>query len=189
MAAPFDPGALNRVFGELEAAARAQLAEEGFADADVELRRFADMKFNLQIHRVEVPVPEGDLGPAEAEAQVGAFVERYEEIYGRGSAFAGAGVQIGVLRVVARGRVRTPRPQALGEGAAARPASERPVWWANGGFRDTPVYDGTELGAGAAFYGPAVVEMPETTIVVPPGHRGRVDALGSFVISLDGGAS
>jgi N-methylhydantoinase A len=188
MSAPFDPAALNRVYGELEAAARAQLAEEGFVDEAIELRRFADMKFNLQIHRVEVPVPAGEVGPAEAEAQVDAFVERYEQIYGRGSAFAGAGVQVGVLRVVARGRVRTPRPQAMEGEPAARPAGERPVWWADGGFRDTPVYDGTKLGAGASLEGPAVVEMPETTIVVPSGHRGRVDALGSFVIGLDGAA-
>jgi N-methylhydantoinase A/oxoprolinase/acetone carboxylase beta subunit len=45
------------------------------------------------------------------------------------------------------------------------------------------------MGAGAVVDGPAVVEMPETTIVVHPGQRGRVDALGSFVISVDGGAA
>jgi N-methylhydantoinase A len=190
MAAPFDPGALNRVYGELEATGRAQLREEGFADDAIALRRFADMKFNLQIHRVEVPVPGGDLGPAEAAAQVEAFVERYEQIYGRGAAFVGAGVQIGVMRVVARGRVRTPRPSAIADGASATPVGERPVWWeAERGFRETAIYDGTLAGAGAAIDGPAVVEMPETTIVVHPGQRGRVDRQGSFVISVDGGGS
>jgi N-methylhydantoinase A len=189
MGAPFDAAALTRAYEELEAAARAQLREEGFGDDAIELRRFADMKFNLQIHRVEVPVPAGPLGPDEAAAQVDAFVERYEQIYGRGSAFAGAGVQIGVLRVVARGRVRTPRPAPLGEGPAGDPVAEREVWWEGGRFRATPIHDGTRMGAGAVVDGPAVVEMPETTIVVHPGQRGRVDALGSFVISVDGGAA
>jgi N-methylhydantoinase A len=63
------------------------------------------------------------------------------------------------------------------------------VWWEGGGFRATPIHDGTRMGAGAVVDGPAVVEMPETTIVVHPGQRGRVDALGSFVISVDGGAA
>jgi len=184
MAAPFDADALNGLYDELEGRARAQLAEEGFTGDAVEIRRFADMKFNLQIHQVEVPVPGGTLGPAEAEAQVDRFVERYEQVYGAGSAFTGAGVQAGVFRVSARGRVRTPSlVQRPADGRRPEPAT-RDVYWDGRGFTPTAVHRGEELGPGAEVAGPAIVEMAETTIVVPPGDTGRVDPYGSFVITI-----
>ena len=97
---PFDAGRLGEIYAELEERALTQLADEGFADADVALSRYADMKFSLQIHQVEVPVPGGELTEATMEQQIETFIERYESIYGKGSAFTGAGVQIGVFRVV-----------------------------------------------------------------------------------------
>ena len=40
---------------------------------------------------------------------------------------------------------------------------------------DTPVYDRSELPAGAEFEGPAVVEQLDSTTVVPPGVEVKVD--------------
>jgi N-methylhydantoinase A len=154
----------------------------------VEIRRFADMKFNLQIHQVEVPVPGGELSAEQAEAQVGRFVERYEQVYGAGSAFTGAGVQAGVFRVSARGKVRTPSlVQRSPDGRRPAPGT-RDVHWEGEGFRPTDIHRGEDLGPGAAVEGPAIVEMAETTIVVPPGDTGTVDPYGSFVITIGKGA-
>jgi N-methylhydantoinase A/oxoprolinase/acetone carboxylase beta subunit len=33
--------------------------------------------------------------------------------------------------------------------------------------------------------GPAVIEMPETTIVLRPGSAGRLDEYGNFVIEIE----
>ncbi len=189
MAAPFEAGALNDVFAELEGRARTQLESEGFTGEQVEIRRFADMKFNLQIHQVEVPVPDGELTPELAETQVDRFVTRYEQVYGAGSAFTGAGVQAGVFRVSARGKVRTP---ALVRGttgtATVTPSGSRDVYWEGGGFQPTDIFHGEGLSPGATITGPAIVEMAETTIVVPPGDSGTVDPYGSFVITIGKGA-
>jgi len=185
MAAPFGADALNAVFTELEDRARAQLAEEGFTGSQVEIRRFADMKFNLQIHQVEVPVPDGTLDAEQAAAQVDRFVTRYEQIYGVGSAFTGAGVQAGVFRVLARGKVRTPSLVRGAEAAASvTPSDRRDVYWEDGGFQPTDIFHGEAMRPGATITGPAVVEMAETTIVVPPGDTGTVDPYGSFVIRI-----
>jgi N-methylhydantoinase A len=63
----------------------------------------------------------------------------------------------------------------------------REVFWRDGGeLRETPIYNGPRLGAGLVVAGPAVIEFPETTIVVPPFAQGVVDRSGSFVIDLDG---
>ena len=181
---PFPPARINQIYGELERRATEQLGAEGFADSDIELSRIAEMKFSLQIHQVEVPVPGGELADEDAEAQVQRFVARYEEIYGRGSAFPGAGTQIGLFKVLARGKVRTPAPPELEQRPSA-PAGSRDVYWHDfGEFRATAVYDGPSLSPGARIDGPAIVDYPDTTVVLPPGAAANVDALGNVLIDV-----
>jgi N-methylhydantoinase A len=182
--APFDPDQLNSIYARLEQEAAEQLRAEGFADDQIELVRFADMKFSMQIHQVEVPVPGGTLGEAEAAAQVDHFIERYEQTYGEGSAFPDAGTQIGVYRVLARGRLRTPELPEI-EPREAVETVHREVYWRDlGGFHSTEVVPSDALGAGFEFAGPTILDLPDTTVVVPPGATGRVDPLGSIVIDV-----
>ena len=47
------------------------------------------------------------------------------------------------------------------------------------------MYDRDRLPLAAAVDGPAVVEGSETTVVVPPGQRARVDERGTLVVSLE----
>jgi N-methylhydantoinase A len=184
MSSPFPPDRLNDIYERLEAAARAQLQAEGFADEDIELTRIAEMKFSLQIHVLEVPVPNKSLNDEDMVEQVQRFVARYEQTFGEGSSFPGAGTQIGTCRVIARGRVRTPDlPEH--PAAEAQPAGTREVYWRElGGKHATDIYRGEELGAGSTVSGPAIIELPVTTVVLPPGSEARVDSLGSIVIDV-----
>ena len=50
--------------------------------------------------------------------------------------------------------------------------------------RATPVYDGDALVAGNRIAGPAIVETPDTTVVVHPGTKLAVDLLGNFEITF-----
>ena len=62
---------------------------------------------------------------------------------------------------------------------------ERPVFFeAAGGYVATPVYDRYRLAPDAAFEGPAVVEERESTAVVPPGAKARVDEELNLVVTL-----
>jgi N-methylhydantoinase A/oxoprolinase/acetone carboxylase beta subunit len=49
---------------------------------------------------------------------------------------------------------------------------------------DTDIFDGNSLGAGDFLIGPSIVERYGDAIVIPPGYKGEVDALGT--ISLTG---
>jgi len=184
VSSPFAAARLNEIFSGLEDRAREQLRAEGFTDDSIELSRQADMKFSLQIHQVDVPVPSGVLTDADMQQQIETFIERYEAIYGKGSAFTGAGVQAGVFRVIGRGTIRTPALPRLEPTGRVDPVGVRDVYWESDGFRRTDIYDGAALGPGAELIGPAVVEMSVTTIVVQPGQSARVDDYGSFVITV-----
>ena len=54
----------------------------------------------------------------------------------------------------------------------------------NGGWCDTAIFDRALLGGGAMLAGPAIVEQPDTTVVIDPGATAVVDGLGNLVISI-----
>ena len=67
--------------------------------------------------------------------------------------------------------------------AVAQPLGARQVRF-NGGWLDTPIFDRASLGTGATLAGPAIVEQPDTTVVIDPGATAIVDNLGNLVISV-----
>lgn len=181
---PFDHEQLNAGFEKLEALATAQLEADGFGPGETELRRTAEMKFSLQINQVEVPVPSGRLSAADAGEQVGRFMDRYEEIYGKGTGFAEAGSQIGLLRVQARGKVATPALPLAATGSGTEPTSRSAYWSETGAFEDTTIYDSRGIVSGLKIEGPAIVELPSTAVAIPPECRAEVDEYGSVVVEV-----
>jgi N-methylhydantoinase A len=185
LVAPFDAQRLNQIFAGLEQRGRRQLRKDGIRDKDILLERFVEMKFRLQIHLVEAPVPSGRLSERAVRALEPAFVEKYERLHGQGSAFTAAGIEIEVVRVVARGRIRRPSfPLHPRHRQEARIGHRQAHWREKGGYRRTAIYDGTRLGAGTVVEGPAIVQLPETTIVVRPESVGRLDRYGNFILTV-----
>jgi N-methylhydantoinase A len=86
---------------------------------------------------------------------------------------------------VARGI--TPKPERLAQlGDATNPADARRGSrraYFGGTWHDTPVFDGSALGAGVELAGPALIEEMFTVVVVPPGMTARLDALGNYVLT------
>ena len=111
--------------------------------------------------------------------------------YGADTGFREAGIQAITFRV--RGTGVLPFSPALPEipaasspDPAAAQAGRRPVCLdAAMGFADTPVYDYRRLRAGHVLTGPAIVEVPTTTVVVPSGTTATVDTLGNLTIRPD----
>jgi N-methylhydantoinase A len=184
--APFDAQRINTLFADLEAKGRAQLKEDGIANEEIRFRRSVDMKFRLQIHRVEVPVPGGLLTAQDTERLMQTFADKYESLYGKGSAFKEAGVEIGVLRVAAVGTIPRPSLAYQAHQTADTVVSSREVYWRElKRFVSTPIYDGAKLAARLNIEGPAIIEMPETTIVLHPESTGQLDEYGNFVIEIE----
>ncbi len=62
---------------------------------------------------------------------------------------------------------------------------KRDIYWPDlGRRRATPVYDGERLAVGNRIAGPAIVETADTTVVVQPGTRLRVDELANFEMTF-----
>jgi N-methylhydantoinase A len=170
--------AIAAVYADLEDQARAWLAAEGVAPSARRLTRLVDLRYRHQGFELTVPWPERDLA---VDALVTRFHARHRQLYTY--ALADAPVEIVTLRVAAAGRVRrfTLAPLARRGKAPARPARRR-VHFPGAGWRACPCLDRERLGVGGVVTGPAIVEQLDTTTVVPPGHRARVDRVGNLVI-------
>jgi N-methylhydantoinase A len=183
---PVRAAQLNANLDAIEKRARALMADEGIVSARQRFEFSLDVRHRGQINEVEVLMPWKRL-PADYESRLRKlFVERYEKLYGRGSALAGAQLEIVVCRL--RARALTPRPKltksrgatkTIPKGAVLKP---RTIWWQ--GLKKTPVYDGEKLAPGNVIRGPAIVETSDTTVVVHPRTTLRVDALDNFEITF-----
>ena len=173
----------NDSFATLEARCRAALGDAA------RIERKVGMRFRQQVHEIEIDVPAKVLEPADIDALVNDFEETYERIYGKGTALRMSGVEFTVLRTEAISPVAKPSPAPLpSSGARIEPRSTRKVYFYRLGFRDTKVYRAEALGPGTLISGPAIVERPDTTIVVGPGQRLEVEPFGNMIISLNAGS-
>ena len=189
MVAPFDLAPLRVQFDALAARARAEFADEGFEFLQVKLRWSADLRHRLQVHVVEVEFSDLLDDKQLSAALLTRFSARYEALYGAGTAYLEAGIELVALRLHASAAVHKPalQAQALGDTtppAAARVAPRAIFWPELNRLVDTPIYRAAELCPGNVIEGPAVIEPTVTTIVVRPGQRARLDAYGNIIIDL-----
>jgi N-methylhydantoinase A len=186
---PFDPARVGALFAELEGQGMAQLREDAVDPGQARISRSVDMRYRGQINEVEVAVPDGPLDAPALDALVAEFHRRYESLYGPGAGFREARVEMVTYRVRTAAVSQKPRlPAAPEEGAAPAPearAATRPVYWAEtGDFEATPIFWGERLRPGNVVRGPAVIQVPDTTIVAHPGQAARVDPYGNVWLEL-----
>ena len=181
-----DWGALNRLFAEMEDEGGELLARADAARASVRVSRIAEMRYVGQGHEVEALIPPGPLSADSLPAITTAFEAAYRALYHR----LPQGVPIEALNW--RVTVAAPAPALTFGGAVAGGGSApgavkgtRRAWFAEANdWVETPVYDRYALGPGTTLAGPAIVEERESTAVVGPGARCRVDERRTLVVEL-----
>jgi N-methylhydantoinase A len=164
---------------------RRLLASEGVEIETVSVVHEADMQFVGQTHVLTVPIPRTDF---EREDLTRAFERAYWERFE--VELREMRAQVVSLRTAVIGRRRPVSLDGLialeaGPEGAPRPAARRRAWF-EGTWHDTPVYRREQLGVGVEFDGPAIVEQLDTTTVIEPGDRVRVDRLGNLEITVRG---
>jgi N-methylhydantoinase A len=186
---PYEPARVNAALDSLERRANAQMDKDGITGNRRRFQFSLDMRHRGQINEVEVALPEKRVRDALWEPLRKRFYARYEQLYGHGSSYADARLEIVTLRL--RATAATPRPKlSATTKMSARIdtkalCGKRSVYWADlKKSVATPIYDGALLVPGNAIKGPAVIETTDTTVVVHPRRSLRVDAFGNFEIDF-----
>ncbi|MEG3155555.1 hydantoinase/oxoprolinase family protein [Sphingomonas sp. RB1R13] len=190
LSSPFDPDEINKRWPVLEARVAEKLAKQGVPADAIEFHRFGELRYQLQINQVAVSAEGGVYDAASVERLVATFEAEYERLYGKGSGFAGVGFGLTSLQVHGTAKLSDLRVGELGPqgGDVASDAAKKPrdvIWYGRGGKAEsTAVYDGAQLRVGFKTAGPAIIEYPDTTVVVPHGCEAGIDPTGSVVIDL-----
>jgi N-methylhydantoinase A len=186
---PADPAVINQRLAAIESEMKDEMTGEGFKPNQVEFRRFITMRYRRQSAGVEMAASGERFNAKRMADMQSAFEKKYEELYGVGAGYAKAGIEISEIRIDAVGKVAKPNLTARRKtGAAARAAlkGKRRVFFARPErkFIDTPVYDYQKLGAGAVVRGPAIIELPFTTTLVPPEHKVTADRYMNLIMEV-----
>jgi N-methylhydantoinase A len=173
---------VSGLYRDMAADARRTLGDEGVSDDRIEIDFAADLRYVGQFNEVEVPSTGGEVAPEVLDAMVAAFHKRHDTLYGY--SMPGAPIELINLRVSARGVTDKPQfstVEAGGEDPSAAKRGERSAYF-EGEFVEVPVFDALRLVNGNVVTGPAIVDQPTTTIVVPPGFQLVCDHYNNFLM-------
>ncbi|MBV9797381.1 MAG: hydantoinase/oxoprolinase family protein [Solirubrobacterales bacterium] len=177
----------NSVVRDLMSEARREVESEGLSWEDAGVSLEIDALYGGQIHSKRASSP---LLFAQSDDDVRRVYERFEQEFSEAFSPLAVNVPGGVyidtfvLRVAIPGRrAALPALELGGENASAARAASRPAYWSElGGWTETSVYEFDRLAPGNRVRGPAIIQAPLTTAVIPPGMEFTIDGHGLGIL-------
>ena len=178
--------AVNESLLQLEARALDELRGAGEelsrkAGSAIEVHRLLGLRFQRQLHQLDIPVGKVPLTAEDALAAEADFKARYEAIVGKGSSYTDTAIEVPTVTVEARVAVPSPDFSQPQPKSAARAVRVRSAWF-DGSAVETPVYQWSDLGEGSRIAGPAFIESEQTTAVIYPGQQAVCDGAGNLTL-------
>ncbi len=173
---------VRRLLADLEREGRSLLAEADIADGDVQISLTADLRYRGQGDSLAVGLGER-LGRSPSTEIASVFASDYARVYGSSPPAIEPEVVSWRLRAAGpRPEISVARPNHRG----VRDRERRPVWsFERDGMVCADVMDRTRLRTGDVIRGPAVLEEPESTVVIGEGGIGRVLESGCVAVQID----
>jgi N-methylhydantoinase A len=152
------------------------------ARGQVRVESSLSIRFRGQTHHLDVAIGDGPFDAAAFGRAVAQFESQYEVLFGRGAAFSRAGYEL--LSVRAAGTGALPPPTLATRGEKLEPVGRRSVVFRDAGAPvETAIYRTSFPESGANVEGPAIIEFPGQSVVVPPGSSARADDFGNLHVS------
>ncbi|MEE9418831.1 MAG: hydantoinase/oxoprolinase family protein [Desulfatiglandaceae bacterium] len=180
-----DFNVLNKEMDELVQRAVDTLKREGIAEKDMVIQRLIDVKYWSQSNHFTVDVPDGKIKDLKVVTEN--FLSDMKAKYGYVMPSGYIETEVVNVRVIANGLVPKPEMKKVARGGNIKDAKKPPrkVWFRDADFVETDIYERKQIPIGATFDGPAIVEQPDTTIVVPPRTHCKVDDYENIIIRVE----
>jgi len=173
---------LRAVIGDLEAEALAWIDAEGDIVAKAAVEVTCDMQYPRTAFELSTAIPEETWRKGSSEDIAELFHLEHERLYGFRD--ADSPVDITTVRLRVHGEVPAVDVPEVAAGADAKPAEERDYFDGTDWVR-AAVYHRSDLPAGAAFAGPAVIEQEDSTVWVLAGWHAATDKHGMLRLTRD----
>jgi acetone carboxylase, beta subunit len=179
--------AIQQAWDALRQQVAGEFAKSGKREDEVTFRCFVRMQYYGQLNDIEIYSPAQHLKDAgDVDALIVAFEDAYGKVYARSAKSPELGYLVTYAIVTGTVQVEKPalplEPLVGPEPPAAKGA--RQVWW-HEDWQETPIFEQTDLQAGNVIVGPAIVESPADTLVIPPGRRARLDQHRIFHLEVE----
>jgi N-methylhydantoinase A len=181
----FDHDAVDEVLASLEEEAIDFFDRTGFAESDRSIQYYTEARYPRQVWELEVPIADHPIEPDDVEGLVEEFHQTHEDTYG--FRMDDQDVEFLYWRLEATGRTSgSISPAANNETTASIDEAQYDQRQAH--FDDklhsTPVFDASTLSPGQRTVGPAIIDSPTTTVIVPPGDTLSITEHGNYHISV-----
>jgi N-methylhydantoinase A len=178
-----DPARANAILEELASEARELVRAAGAPPKACRVRREVALRFAGQSYALPLALPPGKITRTHLGRLRESFARAYRQRYFRLN--PDAPVELVHWRVQVKGpdpglHVATPAADARG----ARKGTRRLYFPEAGDYVECPVYARLALPPGKNLRGPAVIEEPESTVVIGPGASGQVVEDGNLSVTL-----
>lgn len=179
----FDIESVNRALAAVEAQADAFIEDiASLEPVTVRKSLSVDARYPGQVWELETPLPGLRI---ESHNDVQALNQEFHRQHLRVFAVNDPAEQIECLVWKMRVTAVLDKPSVpvkKGDGRPAEPIRHRTVLFAAADVPETPVYQGESLEAGTTVFGPAIIFLATTTLVVDPGATVFVATSGDFII-------
>ena len=183
-----EPETARSIFAELAERATARLAAQGFGGAAVRLHRAVDARYPGQLHELTVSL---DFGGADGYDGT-SLIKRFHELHWAHFTYDRPEIDDLELlhwRVEAIAELVERGEAANGSIAVVAPAEAPPAGSLRAWFPEVGWCDARKLAAplrpGIVVAGPAIVQVPTTTVLVSPGDTLRVAPRGVLMIDVN----
>ena len=170
---------IDSVWSELKARVTAEFAKSGFGEDVIHYRPYIRMQYLGQLNDLEFRAPVDSMQDPDG---LGRCIAAFEGLYGKVYALAAKSPELGYLftTAVMAGSVEVEKPllpQAVLSGTEpdeeARKEPRRLYW--RGDWHQAAILEMEALKSGNRICGPAVIESPSTTLMIPPGREVTLD--------------
>lgn len=170
-----DVDALAREFNGLAADMAVHLADEGVALENAQILRSVDLRYRGQAYELTLPLPSTAVDGRMLERLTQRFHEAHVNIYGY--SLDHLAIELVNLRVTG---ISMPPASVWPERSRTTtrpiPIGTRRVVFGEIGPSEWPIYRFTEITSGHSIAGPAVIEYPGSTFIIPPGWSAQWDS-------------
>jgi len=182
-----DPADLGRVFQGLQEEAGEILEGEQIPAERRRIELSIDVRYYGQTPYLNLALEEVPDSQLAIDQLAEAYADQYQREFGYRLDADIATIEIVNARAAAVGIAdRAEFALNAPDGEEAIVSSSRQVYFDEiGEYTETPTYDRAALPAGRSIDGPAIVERMDTTVLIPPNPRARVDAHLNLVIDVE----
>jgi N-methylhydantoinase A len=177
----FDPPQVNELL-RASATRATEVVRKAVPQGTLSVRRAVDARYIGQGHELTLALPEGDLGTVDASRLRAQFEQLYQTVYGVTMPDQDVELVTWSVTVSSERELPASRKPVQNRATSARHAKRSVYEPALGRTTEFAVYQRNDLAPGDELAGPALIEEPQTTTVVPASFAAYIESGGMIVM-------